>query len=372
MSTSHRRSRSNSDEDLPPASRPRRGNQILSEVPLHISLPISNAEANYVCVIIPKESLDDLKDLLSKSLDKSKKGHSIITADPAQPSAEEPQTEEIRHLSRKFLSEFEVVNQAAMEHNMTFPDSSLKKDLPTEDFQQYRHFRKELTTWFTTCQHLENKLRSPTSDSNKYLKINFNFSPAVKNDDFKQKMTDTIIKTAENIEKKCTVDILNKAIALNATVESFFENENISKKLFFAKAIRTVYKSNRHLFHNRPRIVSYKRQPKQYQQTHRQYHRQPANPTEEHTKFTERRRQRQTRFSYSDRHRPSHRSYRDDEEYPEIQNVDHDYRRYKRDRKDPQYWHSRREYHMDLESDDDVFSDNNFRSDFRTYRNNRY
>ena len=365
MSTSHIRSRSDSEEDLPPVSRPRRDFLSFTEIPLRISLPISDNDANYVCIILPKEKLEDLKELLSKPLNKTNDSHPIPTADP---NTDGISTEDIKRLSQKFLSEFEIVNKAIVEHNMNFPDSNLKKDLPVEDFQQYRHFRKEITSWFTTCQNLENKLKTATTESNKYLKLNFNFSPAVKNDEFKQKMTDTIITTAESIEKKCTMDILNKAIALNAKVEKFLESDHIYKTLPFAKAIRTVYKSNRHLIRNRPRNANDYRLPKRHQHYDRQYFRQPAYPTDDHMRGTDKKRQRHTRFSNSDRHRPSYRSYREDDEYPEIQNVDHDYRRYKRDHKDPQYWYSRRQYPMDFEPDDDVFPDD----DFRTYRNNRY
>ena len=183
-------------------------------------------------------------------------------------------------------------------------------------------------------------------------------------------MADSINRTAESVEKRCTLDVLKRAVLINSQVGQYLERDDIFKTVPFAKAIRTTFKSNRHLFRNIPRQPANR---VKYPRRDPQDRRQPVYPMDGIKRFPEKRRHyppRQTRFSHTDtnRHRPSYRSYRDDDEFPEIEQVDHDYRRYKRDHKDPQYRHIKQGYAGEYDSDDDVFSDCNF----RTYRNYRY
>ena len=362
MSTSHIRPRSESGERHPPTSRSKRDSLIFAEVPLSISAPIGNEDTNYVCVILPKEVLDTFKEFLI-TIHKDKNP----TPPNVDPLVEDPASvEDLDKLTDNFIKDFDALKKMATEHNESFADAALIRDLPTADFEKYKRYRKDLNSWITTCQHLANKLKYPSVDAynKKYVKIDYDFSPAIPKDEFREQLISTLDRTVDSLETKCTAKVLKRAISLNERVEDLMEREEVFKTLPFAKAIRTVWKSNRRLINDTSRRTFHRTSRKNLDDY---YQRQPRAPKPAHIQTSRQYPMRRTRFSNSDRHtyynRSRDNSYRvnfdDYDDFPDIEEVDYDYRRHKRYQ--PEYRPSRLDRRGDEEIDEDVFYNNNFR-----------
>lgn len=276
--------------------------------------------SKYKAIIVPTELAPIIEklcqDLLQKYIqDKNK----VITneQDDEVFTRQEPDED----IQSTFLNEFESARR--------FFDNALKKtnektlieNVETDQFDKFKIARTLLTKWYVTGAHLQRKLKG-NSDSNKYLKVNFDFSVAISDSSLKEKCTSKLLNTKKLIERSLTTSVLEKAIYLNAEARALWDK---TPKNIFLKAYRVVSKANKHLFN-----LQQNERPKPQNKTQNYYNKNNKDPPRRdlYNKYqwdSRRPRFESNRYSYREDNR---RDY--EEEYPPPRHDNYNYRRYKR------------------------------------------
>ena len=124
-------------------------------------------------------------------------------------------------------------------------EQELKKDVNSEDFQFFKDCRTQFSKTFIPCFPAQNKLNNP-SRSKQHIKINYNFSPAVKNREVIRRCQNKIDNLQDELEKLATASIHKDLIAqitkAEETLQTSINNEDTARTTVIIKAFRTVKK----------------------------------------------------------------------------------------------------------------------------------
>jgi hypothetical protein len=239
-----------------------------------------------------------------------------------------------------FLSEFAASRRLFNTALRNANSELLVKDVQPNQLESFRNTRKVLSKWFITGAHLQNKLKGETQ-TNKYLKVDFDYSIAITDQDLKEKCTNKLINTRKQLENSLTASVLQKAILLNQEVKSLWENTH---RNIFLKAYRVVVKANNKILNysdnyhpNRPDDKQHKLQNKKNQHQYSMKNHNSKDQEHQEDRDLYRKHNWNKPHTHPNKHRNQHKQYReefssssDEDDYPPPRRQNHDYRRYKR------------------------------------------
>lgn len=265
--------------------------------------------AHYVAIFIPKSMQSIMEGFLKQAL--SKASETIHISDEADEASNNERDSE-------FLLEFGHLKQQFDANLKDYTDVELKKEAPRELFAKFKEYRKALTKWYVSCQHLASKLSSD-SQTHDLLKTRVTFSPAVKDEGIKTQCKKSLKKTVDACESKLTESVFDTAIKYNAEILALFadarkERDDPNLKMFM-KAYRAVLQHNRHLneANRRPFVSTRDRESR------------PFRPRTFRRNYSDRKDFHRRRPSRGDMYRS-----RVNDDYPPMRRRNYDYRRFKR------------------------------------------
>lgn len=191
----------------------------------------------YVAIIVPRSLLSSIGALIDKA-------NKTLDSDPIEVN-NEPQQDSIQDDCSKFLKEFAELKETMVSSLHKCNEDELKQQVGQTEYDLFKAHRKELTKWYSTCQHLKSKLTSPSA-SNHFLKMRYNISPAVEDTGVRDSCLNKIKSTKDSMETALTHSVLSKATSLNDSVKGFFLAYNSDSEQIkpFMKALRVVLKNN--------------------------------------------------------------------------------------------------------------------------------
>lgn len=282
----------------------------------------------YKAIIVPIELVPVIEKLLNELLTKMEKDKQrVIEIEEDEEVLNPPSSFEEDKTS--FINDFGSLRRQFDVTLKKVNEKTLIEDVPSEHFERFKSARKTLTRWYVTGAHLHNKIKGETQ-SNNYLKVNFDYSVAVTDTSLKQKCTTKLLSTKRALENSLTSSVLERAKKLNSEARTLLENDHVNITL---KAYRVVLKANRNIFnssHNEQRINN-----KNFNNNYKNYNtkRGPPNhkgrdPYRKYDWNNER-----NHFESYNYRKPYHsnndgRKY--DEDFPPPRRDSHNYRRYKR------------------------------------------
>jgi hypothetical protein len=218
---------------------------------------------DYVILCIPKALASSLQNFLDKSAN-TLEGLKIKTPIINVDDDVEEDSAFHTNLSDEFRTTFSGLKSEFSSLVSKYKNTDLAKDVKPELLQEFKRTRTILTRWFTTGQHLTNKLAKPLTHTNDYLKLGFNFSPAVRNDDLQIEITRKIQTLKTTCENLLTDSVVNSSRQKNyeATeiLNKVLSSDDPDLKFLVAKIYRCIVRSNQHLIHSTPWV---KRPPRQ-------------------------------------------------------------------------------------------------------------
>lgn len=317
----------------------------------------------YVAIIVPKATMGQFFEYLDKA--------SVILHKDKENNVETDSnaTEETGQNADDKMQQFSLLfdrNKTDMINTLKgYSDDELKKEVPKDKFDTFKSYRTLLTKWYVCCEHLKHKIVSDTA-SNRYLKIRYNFSPAVQDKGLRDSCGVKLNNTRKNLEEVLTNNVVDRANALNEEVNTKFRacigdpcDTNLK---ILMKALRVVLRTNKNIAdtYNKDNITlqNRKRSYRQYRQNDRNVHYRQSRYLPENRGNTD---LYSRRISYRRRndldYQHTHDNYDDD--YPPIRRRNRDYRTFKR-----------RPADYNDTDDDEVFTDHRTStSDRRSFRN---
>lgn len=308
----------------------------------------------YIAMVIPKSMQTAFEIFLKDFFHKNSPQHSTVDLTNENDVELDDSQTSTESLQQKFLKDFGGVKNKLNEKLESFQESDLKRDVSNEQFETFRNYRKKLTKWYVSCQHLANKITS-NSASSRYMKTTVSFSPAVNDSGLKQSCTAKIRKTEKTCEQTLTDHVLSVATALNDEVFTLLckciADADRSFLKMLVKAYRVVTRANRYLtkqaesrdndFDRPTRQFRNRRRSFHYNRERRNFHRQP------------------------NRRQPYRRqNNRYESDFPPLRRENYNYRQFKRR---PNF-----SDRVDTDDDDDVFVRNPRRFSRGSFRRNSY
>lgn len=308
-------------------------------------------QTQYVAIIMPKTMQPAFETFLkefNKKLSEAAQTIDLTDRDDVEP------VDSVEIKQQKFLVEYGDLKQKMTDTLRSFTETDLKRDVPKAQYETFRDYRKKLTKWYSTCQHLVNKLTSESA-STRYLKTNLSFSPAVKDSGLREACTAKMRNTEKTCENQLTDNVLVSSAHLNDDILSLYQNLLIatddSDLKLLMKAFRVVTRVNRFLTEPMSERLDDDRRPVRRRNTFRRNNR----------TFYGNRRNLSTRRQSSRRDDDQY-----DADYPPLRRNNFNYRRFKR----------RSTNHDDeVDDDDNVFerrNDNFRRNNNRSFRRGGY
>ena len=230
---------------------------------------------------------------------------------------------------KAFINDFGATRRLFLNALDGADESDLITNVPSDQFDAFKDARKLITKWFVSGSHLFHRLVNE-EDTNRYLKINFDYSVAVTDAHLKEKCTNKIMSTKKTLETSLLQSVLLKANSLNFEVKSLWDK---LPKSIFLKAFRVVKKAHKHLLHRS--IPEQSKPPKKDMKAFRNQnkrhppHANERNPYRKHDwpKTRPRRDSNFTRYPPQRQYR-QHNNYED--EYPPHRNNYYNHRRSRR------------------------------------------
>lgn len=148
-----------------------------------------------------------------------------------------------------FTTQYDTTRKSLSSSLNNFSETELKRDLSEDDFVKFKEFRKQLTKWYVVCQNLHNKAKKIDPDQ-EYLTWDYKFSPVIHDDNLIENCHRKLKNTKMAIENELSSKVIDMATTLNNDIYSkYMEIKTDSAQLkIFMKALRVVFRSNRHLF----------------------------------------------------------------------------------------------------------------------------
>jgi len=291
---------------------------------------VAGDPTKYKAIIVPIELAPLFEKLCQELLDKLI--HDKNKTNEVEPDDDVFITSDIdADLRTTFLNDFGSARRLYENALRQADEKSLVEDVLPEQYDTFRNTRRVLTKWFVTGAHLHKKLvGNPDSnkETNKYLRMNFDYSIAVNDSQLLDKCTTKILNTEKLIENSLTSSMLEKAILLISEVNILWND--IPKKIFL-KAFRVVSKANGHLLHTQLQNLPKHNNNKRPQNRNNDKHANPARRDPYKKYDWNSRRPRIQSNKYNSR-KESRRDSSDD--YPPLRRNDNNYRRYKRHNSD--------------------------------------
>lgn len=288
----------------------------------------------YKAIIVPIELVPTIEKLCQELLQKLiTEKNKVIDVDPDDEVFNNPPpTEETK---KSFINEFGTTRRLFFNALNQTNERNLIENVAPGEFDSFKNARRILSKWYIIGSHLFNKLKGDV-DTNKYLKLNFDISVAVTDNDLKEKCTAKILETKKLLEHSLTSSVLDKAFYWNQEAQILYEK---TPKNIFLKAFRVVTKANKHLFnptnpnHNENRTHNYRQRNNTYRGQYNTHNtdntkRNPQLNTERNPYKIHNWNDRRPRFD-SNKHQNNQNNIYDDE-YPPPRQQYNDYRRYKR------------------------------------------
>jgi hypothetical protein len=326
----------------------------------------------FVVLCIPKE----LATSLQKFLDSSAKSLPNLKLNAPVPECEEDSVFD-PDLANEFGTTFGSIKSEFSNILSKYKDIDLIKNVNSDRLQEFRSIRSTLSKWFVTGQRLLNKLSKPLAKSNEYIKLGFNFSPAVTDENIKNDVKQDIQSFKEKCEARCTNGVIDYARQRNydagAILAKVLESNDADLRFLIAKAYRCVVKYNHNLSHNQ----SSDRRPVQrsYNQAPQEHRRRPPS---DHQPYRDARPLMTLRPAvHSDemyKHRRSNDAYRQygNENYQEYRQNNNDYLEHRQFGNDNYHERRRRNDSFDYDNSDWFHrrNDYNYDKDFAPYDRN--
>lgn len=218
---------------------------------------------DYVIMCIPKALARSLQTFLDKSAN-TLEGLSLKTPivnidDTDEDSAFQP------NLSDEFRTTFSTLKSELSSLVSKYKGTDLAKDVKPELLKEFKETRSILSRWFTTGQRLTNKLVRTNTHTNDYIKLGFNFSPIIQDDDLKEEITKKIQALKSTCETLLTDSVVNTARAKNyeATeiLNKVLKSDDPDFKFLVAKTYRCIVKGSQSIIHSNPWV---KHPPRQH------------------------------------------------------------------------------------------------------------
>lgn len=361
---SNRNKRIGEESDSAPMSKRHESTSAISNeiriVPLSSNLAgLSITEpANFVACIIPKSLITVFEKVLRETLERGFATSATLTAD----NLDNPNLDSDIEGS-EFIHDFEDTKENLTKKLYDLPDRELKNEVPAGKFNTFKEYRRKLTKWYVTGQHLVKSLTSP-SETRKFLKIHTSFSPAVTDESTKQEVLSKLKTSSNHYETLLTTSVIRKAFNLNKEIRELFRqviDDHESMKILI-KAYRSICKKynyltkpdhtttddkvHRRVHPPRQQRTYYRRRPEgNYRRPYNDFGYDNVSEQDYHTKDyvrTDRyprhdnehyRPRRDSHDSYHHEYQPtSYRRYnqRYHQEYPPLGNRNTNYRKYKR------------------------------------------
>lgn len=312
-SATSRRRRLSQADNVPPTKRQETTTSALPDVrfvPVNTDFgPLMLDPAHYVAIVIPKSMQTIVEGFLKQAL--SKANETIQISDDVEEASNNERESD-------FLLEFGNLKQQFDANLKDYTDDELKREAPRDLFAKFKEYRRALTKWYVSCQHLSTKLSSE-SQTHDLLKTRVTFSPAVKDEGIKTQCKKSLKKTVAVCESKLTANVLDNAMKCNEEILALFadarkERDDPNLKMF-VKAYRAVLQHNRHLNETgrRPFVPARDRERK------------PFRPRTFHRNYPDRNEFHRRRPSRGDFYRS-----RVNDDYPPMRRRNYDYRRFKR------------------------------------------
>lgn len=190
----------------------------------------------YVAIVIPRSLLPSVGALIEKA---------TFSLDPELTRNTEPPHASTEEDHSKFLREFAELKDDMIANLRKCNEEELIRQVGQKEYDEFKTHRKELTKWYSTCQHLKSRLTNP-STTNQFLKMRYYISPAVEDTGVKDSCLNRIKSTKDCMESTLTHSVLNKASSLNVGISCSFltcMSDPVRAKLFM-KALRVVLKVN--------------------------------------------------------------------------------------------------------------------------------
>ena len=251
-----------------------------------------------------------------------------------------------------FINEYNELKLNLMENLKQYSEDDLRHEVDGSLFSEFKEYRKVLTKWYVSGQHLLNKLTNSNS-SNQYLKLQMSVSPAIVDNGLKDTCCNRMQKAKASIENELTKNVVKRVYELNESIKAQFlvskTQSAANTNKIMMKALRVVLRSNSRLKdHER---ITYRKNLTSYTSNRKR----PRH--DNHDKRTDRRERYQPRRHWNTRKSTRTVTDDDDEDYPPPKHQSHDYRRYKR--REPDY------NEEPTDNDDEVFYQNSHRQRFR-------
>lgn len=155
--------------------------------------------------------------------------------------------------ANSFATDFKKLKSSFSVEVSKFSDTALTDKLEHDEFLMFKDIRAKLTKWYRVSQHLANKIDHP-STSNDYLKLSYNFSPAVNDTTIKNQCVKDLSDLKHNVESHLTESVVDTATTLQSDVHQLFSSTfstgDSKDRLIICKAMRTVFRGNRDLQYN--------------------------------------------------------------------------------------------------------------------------
>jgi hypothetical protein len=206
------------------------------DIDIDISKLVDNP-TRYAAIIVPKSLLPSINALIERASTKIDDAPSSFHIEGDETCLEDKQSQ--------FLQDFGKLKNDMVAALEKFNEDDLKQKVGQRDFEQFKIYRKDLTKWFNTCQHLKNRL-THSSTSNQFLKMRYDISPAVEDAGVKDSCLNKLKHTRESLESTLTHSVVNKALDLNETAKATFISCQFDKEAdkILMKALRVVLRVN--------------------------------------------------------------------------------------------------------------------------------
>lgn len=204
-------------------------------------LNLLSKKDDYVHLFIPKDLATAFSEFLGRSGTALNEAHSIIVV--------EDDCNDLHFLIDKFNKNFKPLLTALTDELPKHTHSKYTEELTQEAFLKFKQIRGLVTKWFVHCKHLDNKLTKGNTPTNRYCKLAMQFSPAVKNEELRDKCNSSLINLRDKLEKELSASVIEEANSLtNQLSDEFRESKLNPEDLFLlCKALRTVLLNNREL-----------------------------------------------------------------------------------------------------------------------------
>jgi len=224
---------------------------------------------NYVHFFIPKEIAEAFTEFLSKgAVALSKFDDKVIHIDSDEVELD---THHILDKAHECINSFKDLKRKFNTEIARFSDDKLTDKLNHDEFHEFKKIRSKLNKWFTASQHFTNKIEH-SSDSNDYLKMSCNFSPAVKDNVVKDRCIKGLGKCKKDLENRLTESVIDNINKLQGEMDHLFDSTFNSgsdqDRLVVCKAMRTTLRNTFDLQHNRPKRFQRNGHSENYRRDH--------------------------------------------------------------------------------------------------------